>query len=53
MGYEFRVNSITLNNQRYPVINGLTNGGYIIAWQASDSTIHAQYFTADNNRDGN
>jgi len=32
LGGEFRVNQFTPNNQRSPVVAGLTNGNYVVAW---------------------
>jgi hypothetical protein len=32
LGVEFQINQFTLNNQRNPVVSGLADGGFAVAW---------------------
>lgn len=34
-GTEFQVNTYTTNNQKYPMVAGLTNGGFVITWDSN------------------
>ncbi len=55
-GNEALVNSTTLNNQTAPVVTGLPNGGYVIAWVddrgAATSAVKFQRFDAFGNKVG-
>jgi len=52
-GAEFRVNTYTTNDQSYPVVSALQDGGFIIIWQSYGQDngdgwgIYAQRYTAD------
>ncbi len=34
VGTEFQVNSYTTSDQQYPSVNGLDDGGFVVAWQS-------------------
>jgi len=56
-GAEFQVNSYTSNNQMFPAVSGLNNGGFIITWQSNGQDgdgdgIYAQRYHANGNSDG-
>ncbi|MGQ0681404.1 FG-GAP-like repeat-containing protein [Bradyrhizobium sp.] len=47
VGSEFRVNATTIDDQSSPFVQGLANGGYVIAWVTGNNngaTIHAQQY---------
>jgi len=51
-GYEFRVNTHSLIEQHIPTVAGLSNGGFVIAWQSDNQDgsrfgIYAQRYNAD------
>lgn len=60
VGTEFLVNNATLNSQLVPVVTGLTDGNFVVAWMdqsgqggdTSVSAIKAQMFTASGARIG-
>ena len=52
VGGEFRVNTITLNDQLFPSVAALANGGYVVCWQSSGQDgsgfgIYAQRYAAN------
>jgi hypothetical protein len=49
LGGEFRVNNTLAGNQTAPSVTGLTNGGFVVAWQGPDASgvgIYARRFNA-------
>ncbi|MBS0552590.1 MAG: hypothetical protein JSS47_08680, partial [Proteobacteria bacterium] len=58
IGPEFRVNSVTPNEQSWPQIAALSNGGYVVTWQdfgndsASTWGVYGQRFAADGTAQG-
>jgi len=58
VGTEFQVNTTTRGYQSEPVVTGLKDGGYVIAWNSfygedgSRSGIYAQRFDKDGNTEG-
>ncbi len=49
---EFKVNTYTVNNQEYPSIASLANGGFVIAWQSNGQDgdgygVYAQKYDAN------
>jgi large repetitive protein len=56
-GSEFRVNTYTTNNQERPSVAGLSDGGFIIAWESMDQDssqegIFAQRYDSSGNISG-
>ena len=57
-GSEFRVNTHTNWNQRYPSIAALDSGKFVVVWQSNDQDasgtwgIYAQRYNADGTKDG-
>jgi hypothetical protein len=57
VGAEFRINTTTLGAQTTPVVAGLQNSGFVVAWASAGqdtpgSGIYAQLFTANGTRSG-
>jgi hypothetical protein len=55
---EFRVNTYTNSQQRYPSVSGLMDGGFVVCWQSrfqdgSGWGIYGQLFDSDGSRRGN
>jgi hypothetical protein len=57
-GAEFRINTTTVMHQTYPVVTGLTGGGFVVAWVSTQTTIndlphiYAQRYDASGNAIG-
>jgi hypothetical protein len=56
-GSEFQVNTVTTNDQRYPSITALTDGGFVVTWQSDGQDgdgygIYAQMYNADGTTQG-
>lgn len=55
IGGETRVNASTIGTQEDPVVTGLKNGGYVVAWKVGDngnSDVYVQRFNADGSKAG-
>jgi hypothetical protein len=56
VGSEFRVNTWTTNDQSYPSITLLSNGGFVVAWngegQGDNSGVYGQRFDSNGNKVG-
>jgi hypothetical protein len=57
-GTEFQVNTYTNNEQRYPSITGLNDGGFVMSWMSSGQDgslngVYAQIYNADGTTKGN
>lgn len=62
VGNEFRVNTTTLNNQKFPALTALSDGGFVVTWQSDDASpgrdlygfgIFGQRYDVDGNAVGN
>jgi hypothetical protein len=56
-GMEFQVNTYTNNEQRYPLITGLNDGGFVVSWNSylqdgSSHGVYAQMYNADGTKRG-
>ena len=52
VGSEFRVNTFTTSDQRFPSVTALADGGFVVTWTSngqdgSDSGIYGQRYAAD------
>ena len=52
LGSEFRVNTYTTSDQRFPVVAGLADGGFVVTWwssfqDGSSTGIYGQRYAAD------
>jgi hypothetical protein len=63
VGSEFRVNTWTTDNQRYPSITSLSNGGFVVVWESGCSSgctpqdgsgfgVYGQRFDSNGNKVG-
>ena len=57
-GIEFKVNTHTTNNQSFPAVAALNNGGFVVAWQSegqdgSGAGVYGQRYNAAGARAGN
>jgi hypothetical protein len=57
VGGEFQVNTETDNGQKDPVVTGLADGGFVVAWESKDQDgddegIYGQRYDADGNQVG-
>jgi hypothetical protein len=57
VGSEFRVNTWTTNDQSYPSITSLSNGGFVVVWQSNGQDgswygVYAQRFDSSGNKVG-
>jgi hypothetical protein len=55
IGSEFRVNTYTTNNQRYPSVAGLSDGKFVVTWgslgqDGSDYGVYGQMYNADGSK---
>jgi len=44
MGAEFRVNTYTASRQSFPVVTGLTGGGFVVAWNSKGQDGSSAFF---------
>ncbi len=52
-GLEFRVNTVTYWDQRFPEVTALSDGGFLVVWQASDADPDTRVFAQRYDEDGN
>ena len=57
-GNEFQINTYTDNNQMFPIVSGLSNGGFVVCWESWEQDgngigVFAQTFDMAGNKYGN
>ena len=52
-GTEFRVNTVTDDDQWYPSVTGLSDGGFVVTWGSYEGyDVYGQLYTADGTQAG-